>query len=100
MAYYIGEHSFEHIRDTQPNLALIGISFRDANTSWQLIEMLCQDSATQHIAITICSTDTSVPSIKAALFAQPGYSFLGKPFTYEAIEEAVAGLIGPPLQRE
>jgi CheY-like chemotaxis protein len=95
---HTGLGAFEHIRDAQPDLALIDLNFANAWAGWRLLDMLRLHPATRLIPIIICSTDPTLPVAKAELLESLHCSFLEKPFDFEILMDSVATAIGPPLQ--
>jgi CheY-like chemotaxis protein len=95
---HTGPGAFEHIRDAQPDLALIDLNFINAGEGWILLDMLRLYPATRLIPIILCSTDPTLPITKAALLESLHCSFLEKPFDIEILIDSVAAAIGPPLQ--
>lgn len=87
--------SFEQIAALQPSMLVVDLAIGQ-KAGWELLERLNADAITNEIPVLVVSTDPGILSRAEAQASRYGGSlFLNKPFSLDAVLDAVQELIGP-----
>jgi two-component system, OmpR family, response regulator MtrA len=94
----VGTGTHAAIRQFEPALVLLDISFEQPGLGWHLLDMLRLHPATTLIPIIICSADPWLLREKDGLLRTLHCDTLEKPFDLEMLLAKIHAAVGPPLK--
>jgi DNA-binding response OmpR family regulator len=87
-------HTYEHIRQTQPNLIILDVGLQASAAGWPLLKLLQFDPQTMHIPVLVTTVDHQFIMDKVDFLEARGYGMLELPASFEELLGKVKKLMG------
>ncbi len=95
-----GAEAYELIRQQRPALAILDLHMAEADTGWQILNLLRADPATSSLPVILCSADGQFLRLRARILRTRKHcDILEKPFSADELLEKVAAALESVLDR-
>jgi DNA-binding response OmpR family regulator len=92
-------NTYEHIRQTQPNLIILDVGLQASAAGWPLLKLLQFDPQTMHIPVIVTTVDHQFIMDKIDFLEARGYDMLELPASFDELAAKIRKLLPSKEER-